>query len=47
MFDQNGVAGMLMAKLPITNALNIVIDTSVEFPSQKPTQHPDSRTDIR
>jgi hypothetical protein len=29
MFDQNGIAGILLAKLPITRSLNMVIDSNI------------------
>lgn len=46
MFDQNGVAGMLMAKLNITKSLNIVIDSSVEFPP-KPQINSENKQYVR
>ena len=31
MFDQNGISGLLLSKLPISKNLNIIIDLNIDF----------------
>jgi hypothetical protein len=31
MFDQNGINGLLVARLPITKKLNLVVDPNIEY----------------
>ncbi len=31
MFDQNGITGLLLARLAITNRLNLVVDNSIQY----------------
>lgn len=31
MFDQNGLAGLLLARLPISSSLNVTIDSGIQY----------------
>ncbi len=31
MFDQNGITGLMLARLAITNSLNLVVDNSIQY----------------
>jgi len=32
MFDQNGISGLLLSRMPITSNLNVSIDPSISYP---------------